>query len=193
MEIRIRRASVADAERIAEHNEAMARETENLELDRQRLRRGVEAALNDPTKGFYTVAVADGQAVGQMMVTFEWSDWRNATFWWLQSVYVQPEYRRRGIYRRLYEQVLDEAKSRQDICGVRLYVSKENVAAQRVYGRLGLKKANYEMCEVDFVLRRKRPQRHRDTEKKNSEVRSQESEEKQVPRSLRLRPRLRSG
>ena len=154
MDIQIRRAILADAARIAEHNAAMARETENLELDRQRLRRGVEAVLNDPAKGFYTVAVADGQVVGQMMVTFEWSDWRNATFWWLQSVYVAPEYRRRGIYRRLYQHVLDEAKSRKDICGVRLYVSKENVAAQQVYERLGLKKALYEMCEVDFVLRR---------------------------------------
>ena len=154
MAIRIRRATVADAERIAEHNAAMARETEDLELDRQRLRRGVEAVLNDPAKGFCTVAEADGRVVGQMMVTFEWSDWRNATFWWLQSVYVAPEYRRRGIYRRLYQHVLDEAKSRQDICGVRLYVSKENVAAQQVYERLGLEQAHYEMYEIDFVLER---------------------------------------
>ena len=90
MEIQIRRATLADAKAIAEHNAAMARETENLELDRERLRQGVEAVLRDPGKGFYTVAEVDGKVVGQMMVTFEWSDWRNATFWWLQSVYVQP-------------------------------------------------------------------------------------------------------
>ena len=83
MEMQIRRATFADAEAIAEYNTAIASETESLELDRERLRRGVEAVLRDPAKGFYTVAEADGQVVGQMMVTFEWSDWRNATFWWL--------------------------------------------------------------------------------------------------------------
>ena len=154
MNIQIRRAIPADTERIAEFNAAIARETENLELDRKRLRLGVEAVLRDPAKGFYTVAEVDGHVVGQMMVTFEWSDWRDATFWWLQSVYVQPEYRRQGIYRRLYQHVLDEAKARKDICGVRLYVSKDNVAAQQVYERLGLKKALYRMYEVDFVLAR---------------------------------------
>jgi ribosomal protein S18 acetylase RimI-like enzyme len=154
MEIQIRRATLADAKAIAEHNAAMARETENLELDRERLRQGVEAVLRDPGKGFYTVAEVDGKVVGQMMVTFEWSDWRNATFWWLQSVYVQPEFRGRGVYRRLYEHVLAEAKARHDICGVRLYVSKENQIAQRVYERLGLKPAHYAMYEVDFVLER---------------------------------------
>lgn len=154
MNIQIRRATLADADHIAEFNAAMARETENMELDRQRLLRGVEAVLRDPAKGFYTLAEVDGQVAGQMMVTFEWSDWRNATFWWLQSVYVQPEYRRQGIYRRLFQHVLDEAKARKDICGVRLYVSKENVAAQQVYERLGLKKALYEMRELDFVLGR---------------------------------------
>ena len=154
MNIQIRRATPTDADRIAEFNGAMARETENLMLDRQRLRLGVEAVLRDPAKGFYTVAEVDGQVVGQMMVTLEWSDWRNATFWWLQSVYVQPAYRRQGVYRRLYQHVLDEAKARKDIRGVRLYVSKENAIAQRVYERLGLKKALYEMYEVDFVLER---------------------------------------
>jgi GNAT superfamily N-acetyltransferase len=89
-----------------------------------------------------------------MMVTFEWSDWRNATFWWVQSVYVQPEYRKQGVYRRIYEHVLREAKSRNDVCGVRLYVDKENRTAQQVYERLGLNPAQYAMYEVDFVLNR---------------------------------------
>ena len=154
MNIQIRRAALADAESIADHNAAMALETESLELDRERLRQGVEAVLRDSAKGFYIVAEVDDQVVGQMLVTFEWSDWRNATFWWLQSVYVRPEYRRRGVYRRLYEQVLDEAQARGDICGVRLYVSKENAVAQQVYERLGLRQAHYAMCEVDFVLKR---------------------------------------
>jgi GNAT superfamily N-acetyltransferase len=154
MNLQIRRATLADAEQIADHNAAMARETENVQLDPQRLRLGVDAVLNDPAKGFYTVAEAEGRAVGQMMVTFEWSDWRNATFWWVQSVYVEPAYRRRGVYRRLYEHVLAEAKSRNDVCGVRLYVDKDNRAAQQVYQRLGLNPAHYTMYEVDFVLNR---------------------------------------
>ena len=154
MSIQIRRATLADAEIIAKHNAAMALETERLELNGERLRQGVEAALRDPGKGFYSVAEVDGRVVGQMMVTFEWSDWRNGTFWWLQSVYVQPAYRRHGVYRRLYEHVLGEAKARGEVCGVRLYVSKENRIAQQVYERLGLKPAHYAMYEVDFVLER---------------------------------------
>ena len=133
---------------------ASCREREGVQLDPARVREGVEAALRDPAKGFYTVAEADGDAIGQMMVTFEWSDWRNGTFWWLQSVYVLPEFRKRGVYRRLYEQVLQEAKARNDICGVRLYVSKENRTAQQVYERLGMNPALYAMYELDFVLER---------------------------------------
>ena len=154
MNMNIRSSTPADAKSIAEHNAAMARETEIVQLDLNRLRLGVDAVLNDPAKGFYTVAEADGQVVGQMMVTFEWSDWRNGTFWWIQSVYVRPEYRKRGVYRRLYESVLDEAKARNDVCGVRLYVSKENRIAQQVYERLGMNSAQYAMYEVDFVLNR---------------------------------------
>ena len=154
MIVEIRRATMADADIVARFNLALAAESEGLELDPARVRQGVEVVLDDPAKGFYTLAEADGRVIGQMMVTFEWSDWRNATFWWLQSVYVQPTYRRRGVYRRLYEQVLEEAKARNDICGVRLYVSKENQIAQRVYERLGLKPAQYAMYEADFVLER---------------------------------------
>jgi len=153
--ILIRRAMLADAGRIADHNQAMARETENVQLDPERLRLGVNAVLRDPAKGFYTVAEAEAQVVGQMMVTFEWSDWRNGTFWWVQSVYVEPAYRRRGVYRRLYEHVLNEAKDRRDVCGVRLYVDRDNRTAQQVYERLGMNSAHYAMYELDFVLERK--------------------------------------
>ena len=154
MEILVRRATVADAEAIAAHNAAMAVESENRTLDRERLRRGVEAVLADPAKGFYMVAEAGGAVIGQMMATLEWSDWRNGTFWWVQSVYVKPEYRRQGVYRRLYQHVLEEAKARGGVCGLRLYVSKENLSAQQVYSRLGMKRADYEMYELDFVLPR---------------------------------------
>ena len=155
MDIQIRRATLADAGRIADHNQAMARETENIQLDPERLRLGVDAVLRDTAKGFYTVAEAEAQVVGQMMVTFEWSDWRNGTFWWVQSVYVEPAYRRRGVYRRLYEHVLNAAKDRRDVCGVRLYVDKDNRTAQQVYQRLGMNSAQYAMYELDFVLKRR--------------------------------------
>jgi GNAT superfamily N-acetyltransferase len=155
MNITIRRATAADAETVARFNQALAEESEGVTLDPNVVRQGVEEAFRDPAKGFYTVAEADGRVIGQMMVTFEWSDWRNGTFWWLQSVYVRPEYRKQGVYRRIYEHVLDEAKARNDVCGVRLYVDKDNRTAQQVYQRLGLHPAQYAMYEVDFVLERR--------------------------------------
>ncbi len=154
MVVSIRRAMLGDADVVVRFNLALAAESEQVALDPERLRRGVEAVLRDPAKGFYTLAEAEAQVVGQMMVTFEWSDWRNATFWWLQSVYVRPEYRQRGVYRRIFEHVLDEARAQNDVCGVRLYVSKENRLAQQVYERLGLQEALYSMRELDFVLER---------------------------------------
>jgi ribosomal protein S18 acetylase RimI-like enzyme len=156
MNVQIRRATLDDAQTIAAHNAAMAQETENVLLDAERVRLGVDAVLRDPAKGFYTVAALNGVVIGQLMITFEWSDWRNGTFWWIQSVYVQPEYRRLGVYRRLYQHVLGEAEARPDVCGIRLYVSKENSAARQVYERLAMHAAHYDMYEVDFVLERGR-------------------------------------
>ena len=154
MKISIRRGTLADAETIAGYNAALAEETERMELDRERLLRGVRAVLEDPAKGFYTVAESEDTVVGQMMITFEWSDWRNGTFWWIQSVYVHPEYRRRGIFSRLHRHVLEEARKLGTVCGLRLYVEKENRQAQRTYQRLGMQKAIFDMYEADFVLRR---------------------------------------
>ena len=154
MNLAIRRATSADAGIIAAFNAAIAAETEGLSLDRQRLDQGVGAVIADPSKGFYTVAEADGQVVGQMLITFEWSDWRNGVFWWIQSVYVSPEHRRRGVYTRILRQVMDEAKAIGNVCGFRLYVDKENAPAQQVYERLGLRQTNYDMYEVDFVIGR---------------------------------------
>ncbi len=154
MNMIIRGATPADAETIAAHNAAMAAETEGLERDRGRLAEGVRAVLEDASKGFYTVAEVNGQVVGQMLITLEWSDWRNGTFWWVQSVYVRPEHRRRGVYRRIYQRVMEQAKALGNVCGFRLYVDKQNSRAQKVYEHLGLRMTNYEMYEVDFVLRR---------------------------------------
>jgi len=154
MTLAIRPALPADAAIIASYNAAMARETEHLELDGSRLAHGVAAVLRDPSKGLYFLAEADGAIAGQMMITFEWSDWRNVVFWWIQSVYVHPDHRNRGVFRRLYEHVLAEARSQEGVCGLRLYVERGNAGAQQVYQRLGMKRASYEFYEVDFVISR---------------------------------------
>ncbi|TNF33873.1 MAG: GNAT family N-acetyltransferase [Deltaproteobacteria bacterium] len=152
--VRIRPATAADVDTLRDFNVAMAAETEGVALDRERVGRGVAMCLADPTKGFYLVAERDGAAIGQTMVTYEWSDWRAGTFFWIQSVYVRPEERGRGVFRALYDAVLAEARARGDVAGVRLYVHHDNTRAQAVYAALGMDAAEYRMFEVDFVLAR---------------------------------------
>ncbi len=151
--MRIRHAEPADIEIVVDFNARLAEESEGLQLDRARLRAGVEAVLRDKARGFYLIAESDGATQGQLALTFEWSDWRNGMFWWLQSVYVRPESRRQGVLRALYHRVLELAAD-NGICGVRLYVEKHNVSAQEAYRRLGLARAVFHMYEVDFVLER---------------------------------------
>jgi ribosomal protein S18 acetylase RimI-like enzyme len=133
----------------------MARETEQLELDSGRLLTGVRAVLTDASKGFYLVAQINSRVAAQMMITFEWSDWRNGVFWWIQSVYVQPEFRRRGIFRRLYDEAAALAKAAGNVCGLRLYVETENRSAQRTYEQMGMHRTAYYVYEIDFVLGRR--------------------------------------
>ena len=114
------------------------------------LRSGVDAALVDETKAFYLMAEADGNPVGQLMVTTEWSDWRNGWIWWIQSVYVKPEARRQGVYRRLYERLTDMAGARDDIRGMRLYVMRENWVAKRTYEALGMSHSEYDLYETEL-------------------------------------------
>lgn len=149
----IRKATIRDVETIVGFNAAMARESENLELPAERLRAGVEGIFKNPARGQYWICEIDGEPAGQLMITFEWSDWRNADFWWIQSVYTDPKYRNRGVYRSLHERVVDEAR-RRGSCGVRLYVEKHNSNARAVYQHLGMAVAPYEMLEVDFVIKR---------------------------------------
>ena len=148
----VRRATLQDLDILVVFNSAMALESEGKTLDRRRLEDGVAALFDGDDRGFYLVAEAEGRVVGQLLITFEWSDWRNAYFWWIQSVYVASEWRRRGVYRRLHEHVLDEARLRGDVCGVRLYVDRDNRVAQRVYSNLGMNRSHYDMFEIDFVL-----------------------------------------
>ncbi len=151
MEIKIRRARPGDARVIAEFNARMAEETEHRSLDHGILARGVKAILSEAGKGMYFVAEVDRTIVGQLMITYEWSDWRNGNFWWIQSVYVRKEYRQQGVFRALYEYVESLAKKRKGVCGLRLYVERRNGRAQKTYEKMGMTRSAYEMFEMVFV------------------------------------------
>lgn len=148
--ISIRRARLEDAATIVLNNLAMALETENKALDPTTARAGVDEALKNPRHGFYMLAEKEGRVVGQTLITCEWSDWRNADFWWIQSVYVDPDERNSGVFRALYQHVLKEAKADPKVCGLRLYVHRDNRRANSVYSSLGMDRAHYEMFEADF-------------------------------------------
>ena len=151
-EITVRAATPQDIEALVVFQQAMARETEGRSLDPEVLRRGVKAVFRSPDKGHYLVAEAGGRLIGGLLITYEWSDWRNATFWWIQSVYVDARWRRKGAYRAMHSYVCESARSRDDVCGIRLYVDRVNHVAQRTYAALGMAKARYDMYETDFVL-----------------------------------------
>ncbi len=152
-EITLRLAGGADVDALVAFNRAMALETEARELAVEVLHAGVENLLREPRYGFYVVAehrAADteaAQVVGSLMVTYEWSDWRNGLFWWIQSVYVKPQFRRRGIYRKLYDYVKTRAASDENVCGFRLYVERDNAVAQRTYAQLGMQETHYILFE----------------------------------------------
>jgi ribosomal protein S18 acetylase RimI-like enzyme len=148
----IRRAIPEDAKTIAAFNAAMALETEGKELDLALVEAGVRGLFADRGRGFYLILEKDDAPAAQLMVTYEWSDWRNGVFWWIQSVYVKPQFRRQGLYRALYDHLKAEAEKAEDVCGIRLYVEHENLGAKKTYEALGMKAAHYAMYEVDFVL-----------------------------------------
>ncbi len=143
----IRFAQREDADALVEFNQAMALETEGKRLDRNILTKGVEAVFSDDKKGFYVVAEDEGTIVAGLMVTYEWSDWRNGWFWWIQSVYIPPEHRGKRIYSELYNFLKQRAAEAGDVCGFRLYAETENVHAQAVYKKLGMEAPRYVMFE----------------------------------------------
>ena len=147
MHATVRRAGPADAALIAEFNRLLALESENVVLDPVKLAAGVAAVLADPVKGLYFVAEQDGQVVGQLGVTTEYSDWRNGWQWWIQSVYVRPEFRRSGIFRALYAHVERLATEDPEVIGLRLYVEHENHLARQTYSSLGMKQTGYVVME----------------------------------------------
>ncbi len=145
----IRRATPADATTLAAFNAAMALETEGKTLDPATVAAGVLGLFERPERGFYLVCEEAGQILGSLMITYEWSDWRDADFWWLQSVYVRPEARRQGVFARLYRAVEAQARA-AGACGLRLYVEQDNERARGTYLSLGMSDGHYRMMEQGF-------------------------------------------
>ena len=146
----IRKANKDDTATIVEFNSAMAMETESKQLDSDTVRKGVEKTLKNSVHDFYLIAENDGVPGGQLMITKEWSDWRNGEYWWIQSVYVHPDFRKNNIYKNLYNAAIHLARESDKVCGIRLYVDKDNTAAQNVYSKLGMKESNYVFFEEDW-------------------------------------------
>jgi ribosomal protein S18 acetylase RimI-like enzyme len=145
----IRKGRIEDAEILAKFNQFMALETENKKLDYDTVFRGVNNLIKNPQYGCYFIAEKN-KILGSLMITTEWSDWCNGLFWWIQSVYVHPEYRRQGVYRKLYRFVKERAKKESNVCGLRLYVEKDNLVAQKSYEALGMKETSYKIFEDLF-------------------------------------------
>ncbi len=146
-EMKLREAGPGDAGIIADFNLKLARETEGLALDLRTVTAGVTALLKDPAKGVYYVAEEDARVVGQLCLTYEWSDWRNGNFWWIQSVYVSVAFRGRGVFRTLLGHIERLARTREDVCGLRLYMEKDNQRARRAYRKMGLEETHYQVFE----------------------------------------------
>ena len=154
--VTIRSAHVDDAAFIVDCNLRLARESEDITLDAERVTEGVAAVLEDDNKGFYLIAEIDGQRAGQLMITYEWSDWRNGVFWWFQSVYTMPEFRGRGVFRSLYSHVETLAAQTGNVCGLRLYVAPDNGRAQATYVNRGMHDSGYLLFERDYVIAKTR-------------------------------------
>jgi ribosomal protein S18 acetylase RimI-like enzyme len=150
LEYLIRPATLSDAAKIIEFNCRLASETEHMTLDPTRIGPGVHAVLADAARGRYFVAEFEGQVIGQVMHTWEWSDWRNGEIWWLQSVYVAPDHRGRQVFRRLWNHVAQLAEQRPDVVGLRLYVEGSNQSARSTYAKLGMKETGYLVMERFF-------------------------------------------
>ena len=149
--IEVRNATRDDVPFLADCNIAMAYESEKKHLDRDVLTRGIVAVFDHPERGFYVVAECEGKAVGSLLITHEWSDWRNGGWWWIQSVYVIPDVRRGGVFSAMYREIETRAKASAGVIGLRLYVEKENSRAQATYAALGMEPAYYSLYQASFV------------------------------------------
>jgi ribosomal protein S18 acetylase RimI-like enzyme len=147
--MKIRLAQPKDIDTIAKNNNLMAQETEGKELDMQTVTQGVKAIFDDHSKGFYLVVEIDDEIAANLMITYEWSDWRNSNIWWIQSVYVVKEHRRKGLYKAMYNDIKNRAKL-EGVKVIRLYVEEENTIAQQTYKSLGMQHSYYYMFEADI-------------------------------------------
>jgi GNAT superfamily N-acetyltransferase len=142
-----RNATPDDIDTLVAFQLAMAQETEDLRLDQDVCTAGVASVFNDPSLGGYFVAEDNAAVVGSTLITYEWSDWRNGVVWWIQSVYVLPESRRKGVYAGLYAHIQSLARNNVNVRGIRLYVDRRNTTAQKVYSRLGMNGEHYQVFE----------------------------------------------
>lgn len=147
MALSVRRGVLADLPVLVEFNLRLAEESEGKTLKKELLTAGIQAALADPAKGPYFLAELDGNPVGSMQLTTEWSDWRNGWFWWIQGVYVRAEARRSGVFRALYQHVHQAAQQDPTVIGLRLYVERDNTRAQQTYMNLGMVWTRYGLME----------------------------------------------
>jgi ribosomal protein S18 acetylase RimI-like enzyme len=146
--LKIKQARTTDAERIVDFQLKMAKETEDLELDKSLVAKGVKAVFDDPGKGIYYLADFNEQTAASLLITYEWSDWRNAWVWWIQSVYVLPEFRRKGIFQSMYRHITKLSETRSDVGGIRLYVDISNTRARKVYENIGMNGDHYQLFEA---------------------------------------------
>lgn len=147
MEIKISKAEITDAPFIVDFQMKMALETENLSLDRSILEKGVQAVFQDASLAQYYVAKLRGQIIASLMITYEWSDWRNRKVWWIQSVYVIPDYRRKGVFSMFYDFIKEKVEKSEEVSGIRLYVDNTNIPAQKTYTKVGMNGEHYKLFE----------------------------------------------
>ena len=148
--MKITQPSIKDVNNLVDFNIKMAKETENKILNKKIVTKGVSEVLTDTTLGYYVIAKNKNTILGSLMITYEWSDWRNGMFWWIQSVYVEKEYRKQGVYKKLYSYIKGKALKDSSCTGIRQYVEQENKIAQSVYKKLEMKETHYKLFEIDF-------------------------------------------
>ena len=147
----VSQGKICDIDSIVQFQADMAMESEGCVLDKEKVTKGVTAAMLDDSKGIYWVAKYEGRTIGSLMITREWSDWNNEWYWWIQSVYVTPEYRKQGVYKAMYQKVKDAAKE-NNVSQIRLYADKTNLSAQKAYQSLGMHKSHYLMFEEEIGI-----------------------------------------
>ena len=150
--MKITQPGIEDINSLIDFNIKMAKETENKILNKKIVTKGVSEVLTDTSLGYYVIAKNKNTILGSLMITYEWSDWRNGMFWWIQSVYVEKEYRQQGVYKKMYSYIKDKALKDNSCTGIRLYVEQENKIAQSVYKKLEMKETHYKLFEIDFQV-----------------------------------------